>query len=181
MFFGCESVPDLLRADRGRVHMRLTLQTDLALRALMYLGATRGQTVTIAQVAQRYRVAENHLMKVVMKLSRLGYVRTTRGHRGGVAIGRPPAEIRIGAVVRDLEEQFVLVECFDAAHNRCALTPACRLRPILGEALDAFFAVLDRYTLADLLGSAGDLPPLLGFSPSAPAAGRARLRRSHQE
>jgi Rrf2 family nitric oxide-sensitive transcriptional repressor len=50
-----------------------------------------------------------------------------------------------------MEENMDLVECFDAASSQCAIEPACGLRSPLREALEAFLAVLDRYTIADLV------------------------------
>jgi Rrf2 family nitric oxide-sensitive transcriptional repressor len=150
--------------------MRLTHHTDLGLRALIYLGVADGGLVTIGEIARRHRIGENHLMKVVSRLARLGYVRTVRGQHGGLVLGRPAAAIRIGDVVRDLEEQFSLVECFDPPRNACAITPGCRLRPVLAEALDAFLAVLDRYTLADLVAAPQEIRPLLGLEAAHPLA-----------
>lgn len=148
--------------------MRLTRYTDYALRTLLYLGAQDLGTgaprqASIGEIARAYGISENHLTKVVHQLGRLGLVRTIRGRGGGLRLALPPGEIVIGAVVRQTEEDLALVECFGS--GACAITPACRLRHVLGEALGAFLAVLDRYTLADLLadGSAPDLMRLLGL------------------
>jgi Rrf2 family transcriptional regulator, nitric oxide-sensitive transcriptional repressor len=103
-------------------------------------------------------------VKVVHQLGRLGLVRTTRGRGGGIRLGKPTSEITVGAVIRQTEEDLALVECF--AGGACAITAPCRLRRMLGEALAAFLAVLDRYTLADLLADeAGpEIAMLLGLT-----------------
>ncbi|KQO55032.1 MULTISPECIES: Rrf2 family transcriptional regulator [unclassified Methylobacterium] len=143
--------------------MRLTRYTDYALRTLIYLGLNESRVSSIAEIARAYGISESHLTKVVHQLGRIGLVQTTRGRGGGLRLARPPAEIVVGAVVRQTEEDLALVECF--ANGACAITPSCRLRKALGEALAAFLEVLDRYTLADLLaeGAAPDLAFLLGL------------------
>lgn len=131
--------------------MRLTQYTDYSFRVLIYLAARpAGELATIREIAERYAISENHLMKVVHQLGRHGFVRTVRGRQGGLALARDPADIGLGAVVRRCEPDMNMVECFDEAANRCALTPACALAGIMGEARDALLAVFDRYTLADI-------------------------------
>ncbi|AWN37228.1 Rrf2 family transcriptional regulator [Methylobacterium radiodurans] len=149
--------------------MRLTRYTDYALRTLIYLGLNEPRQSSIGEIARAYGISENHLTKVVHQLGRLGLVRTIRGRGGGLRLALDPAEIVVGAVVRQTEEDLALVECF--AGGACAITPSCRLRRVLGEALAAFLAVLDRYTLADLLGD-GDgaaVALMLGLAPPEPA------------
>lgn len=133
--------------------MRLTLHTDYALRSLVYLGLRPTRRVSIHEIATAHRISENHLVKVIHNLGRGGFVETTRGKGGGLQLGRPPEEIRIGDVVRFTEEDMALVACFQdpAAGGGCALLNVCRLQSLLGEALGAFMAVLDSKTLADLL------------------------------
>lgn len=132
--------------------MRLTRHTDNALRALIYLGLhTDDAPARIAEIARRMGMSQDHLAKVVARLSQLGYVETVRGRDGGVRLARPATEIVVGEVVRGTEDNMNLVECFDPATNQCPIAPACALAPALDEALTAFLHVLDRYTLADLV------------------------------
>ncbi len=144
--------------------MRLTVRTDYSLRVLMYAGLAPERLATIAEMATAYGVSQNHLMAVVHRLGTLGYLETVRGKGGGVRLARPPEAINLGEVVRRVETDMALVECFATAgtSGQCPITPACALRGVLGEALDAFLAVLDRYTLADLLGPRRALCELLG-------------------
>jgi Rrf2 family nitric oxide-sensitive transcriptional repressor len=132
--------------------MRLTRYTDFALRVLLYLGARPDRLCSIGEVARGYGVSQNHLMKVVNDLSRAGYVASVRGRAGGIRLGRAPEAINIGAVVRATECDFDLVDC-----PGCVLAPVCGLTGVLADALRAFFAVLDRYTLADLLHNRDDI------------------------
>lgn len=143
--------------------MRLTRYTDYALRTLIYVGLHEPRQSSIAEIARAYGISESHLTKVVHQLGRLGLIRTIRGRGGGLRLARAPSEIVVGAVVRQTEDDLALVECFSG--GACAITAPCRLRRILGEALSAFLAVLDRYTLADLIEDpAGrDIAKLLGL------------------
>ena len=130
--------------------MRLTTFTDYSLRVLIYLAVSGDRKATIAEIAHSYGISKNHLMKVVQGLSQKGYVDALRGKHGGLRLSRPPASINIGELVRAMEKDTAIAECF-GSDNRCALSPACSLQGFFAEALDAFFAVLDRYTLEDIL------------------------------
>jgi Rrf2 family nitric oxide-sensitive transcriptional repressor len=141
--------------------MHLTRFTDNALRCLTYLALHPGETETVGAIARRMVLSEDHLVKVVQRLAHLGYVETMRGRGGGVRLVMEPAEINIGKVVRHTEENFRLVECFDQSQSHCPIAPSCVLAPVLNEALDAFLAVLDRYTLADFTQSPKKLMKLL--------------------
>jgi Rrf2 family nitric oxide-sensitive transcriptional repressor len=132
--------------------MRLTFYSDYSLRLLMYAAVRHGQRVTIQEVADAYGISKNHLMKVAFELGRKGYLETVRGRGGGLRLAKPPEKIGLGEVVRAVEEDFTMVECFDTDSNQCVITGACRLRGALTRALKAYFAVLDEYTLADLAG-----------------------------
>ena len=128
--------------------MKLTLFTDYSMRVLLYLGAQPDRLCSIGEVAQAYRVSQNHMMKVVNQLVRQGYVESVRGRSGGIRLGRAAEDINLGALIRATEDGFELVDC-----GRCVVAPACGVTGVLGEALGAFLAVLDRYTLADMLTS----------------------------
>lgn len=131
--------------------MHLTRFTDNALRCLTYLALHPGETETVGEIARRMSLSEDHLVKVVQRLAHLGYVETMRGRGGGVRLIKTAGEINVGAVVRQTEENFRLVECFDAQANHCPIAPSCGLAPALDEALNAFLGVLDRYTLEDFV------------------------------
>lgn len=130
--------------------MRLTQFSDYALRVMMYAAAQPGRLITIDETAAVYKVSRNHLMKVVNVLTRAGYLKAVRGRAGGFTLAVAPNRIRLGAVIRMTEPDFAMVECF-TDDNRCQVTPTCKLRGIIQEALNAFVATLDRYTLSDLL------------------------------
>jgi len=142
--------------------VRLTDYTDFSLRVLIRLALQPQSLTTIAEIARAYGISEHHLMKVVHELGVAGYVETVRGRGGGLRLACDPAAISIGAVVRRMEADFGLVSCFRGA-RKCPIEPVCVLATTLDEALAAFMAVLDRYTLADLVRKPRPIAGLLGL------------------
>jgi Rrf2 family nitric oxide-sensitive transcriptional repressor len=132
--------------------MRLTVLSDYSLRVLMYLGAQPDRRATIEEIAEAYGISENHLMKVVHRLGQLGYIETHRGRGGGLRLGKPAPTITLGEVLRAVEEDFDLVECFGAGDS-CRITKVCQLKRVLHIALEAYFKVLDDWTLADIVAN----------------------------
>lgn len=130
--------------------MRLTLMTDYALRLLMHVAQHPDRLCTIAEVARSHGISETHLMKVTHQLGLQGWITTVRGKGGGMRLAKPPHEINLGAVVRGMEPDFHLVECFSDG-SRCTLTGRCRLTGVLYGASQAFLDHLDRHSLADVL------------------------------
>lgn len=141
--------------------MRMTLHTDYALRMLIFLAARKQQAATVQDVAAAYGLSRNHLLKVALNLRKLGLVATTRGRSGGISLARDPSGINIGALVRAMEDDFALVECLGPQGGRCIITPACRLKGVVREALDAYLAVFDKYSLADIVRNRAALQALL--------------------
>lgn len=131
--------------------MRLTAFTDYALRTLMFLADHRERLVTVAEIAEAHGIAKNHLTKVVHQLGTLGYIETLRGRNGGLRLGREPADINIGEVVRQTETDFYMAACFDAGSAGCIYSAACGLKGTLGAATRAFLEVLDQATLEGML------------------------------
>lgn len=130
--------------------MRLTQYSDFALRVLMYAAAKPEKLLTIEETAKAYGISRAHLMKVVNQLIREGFLSSVRGRAGGFRLGRDPKDIRIGQVIRLTEPDFAIVECF-GCDNQCIITPSCRLKKLLAEALKAFLDKLDQATLKDML------------------------------
>lgn len=132
--------------------MQLTLYTDYSLRVLIYLGANPEKRVTITEISEAYGISRNHLVKTVHNLSTHGWITTIRGKSGGMHLAFPPAQINIGAVVRQTEPHMNLLECFDKENNTCVITSTCTLKRALYQARKAFMDVLDSYTLEDAIG-----------------------------
>jgi Rrf2 family nitric oxide-sensitive transcriptional repressor len=130
--------------------VRLTLHTDFALRALIQVALNDGKLTRINDIAQTFGISKAHLMKVVNDLSRKGYLDTMRGRNGGVRLMREPRHINIGQVVRDTEGQLNVIGCLERG-GYCCIERVCVFRGALRDASNAFLAVLDTYTLADLI------------------------------
>ncbi len=146
--------------------MKLTRFTDYSLRVLIYLGVKDKNRVTIREIAEAFCISRNHLMKVVSLLTQKGYLDARRGPGGGIILARPASEINLAGVVRDMEDDMNLVECF-CDNGQCVITPACHLRKVLSAALQAFFESLEGYSLQDLLEPRRQLSNLLSFSSRA--------------
>lgn len=144
--------------------MRLALSTDYALRTLIFVGAKGGRLATIAEIAESFDISKSHLMKVVNRLSQQGYLDTTRGKGGGIRLARSAAEIRVGTVVRETEEDLAVMGCL-AESGFCRIEECCVLRDALRAATRAFLQTLDNYTLADLLAPGAQLAESLRLKP----------------
>jgi Rrf2 family nitric oxide-sensitive transcriptional repressor len=144
--------------------MKLTVFTDYSLRVLIYLASQPPKRATIAQVAAAYGVSEHHLVKVVHFLGQMGWLNNVRGKGGGLELALAPERIGLGQVVRASEGESVVAECF-SPEGDCCIAPTCRLRGALREAVTAFEAVLDRYTLADLVSNRQQLAQILFHEP----------------
>lgn len=150
--------------------MRLTFYTDYALRLLMYLALKDNGLATIAEVAKSYDISRNHLMKVAYQLGQAGFVETVRGRGGGLRLAKPAAAIGLGDVVRHTEQDMALVPCFKPVDAFCAIRPSCALRHALARATEAFVAVLDEYSLSDLVKPRAPLRNLLSMAPATKIA-----------
>jgi Rrf2 family nitric oxide-sensitive transcriptional repressor len=154
--------------------MKLTGFTDYSLRVLIYLAAQPRRRATIADISRAFDVSENHLVKVAHFLGKNGWLANVRGKGGGLELAMPPELIRVGSVVRQTEGGAVVAECFSEDGGECSISGICRLRGVFGEAVAAFYEVLDRYSLADLVHNQPALAKILFQQPvAAPARGDA--------
>ncbi|WLG12551.1 Rrf2 family transcriptional regulator [Psychrobacter cibarius] len=167
--------------------MRLTNYSDYALRSLIYL-AVRPEPpllANISDIADSYGISKSHLTKIIHQLGQLGYIESVRGKNGGIRLARAPKDINLGVLIKQIEPDFDLVECFATPANGkssdgrqtglpitlidettnnargCVISPACQLKSVFFEALTAFINVLERYTLADIINNEDELASLL--------------------
>lgn len=150
--------------------MRLTRQTNYAMRILMYCAANDDRLSRIPEIANAYSVSELFLFKILQPLVEAGLVETVRGRNGGVRLGRPADHITLFDVVRITEENFAMAECFENDATECPLVDSCGLNAALREALNAFFEVLMRHSIEDLVKSRPNINNLLGIDQLAPRA-----------
>jgi Rrf2 family nitric oxide-sensitive transcriptional repressor len=153
--------------------MKLTAFTDYSLRVLLYLAANSGRKSTIAEIAAAFDISEHHLVKVVHFLGKQGWIATVRGKGGGMTLALQPKDICLGQVVRDTEGSAVPAECFEPGGGHCILSGCCELKGPLAEAVGAFYAVLDRYSLADVMTNRRAFAQVLTFHPPRAASGMA--------
>ncbi|MGI2856044.1 Rrf2 family transcriptional regulator [Shewanella carassii] len=140
--------------------MQLTRYTDFGIRTLMYLAIQpeRETLFRIAEITEVFDLSPNHVSKIVHHLGKLGYLQTIRGKSGGFRLGMAPEQINVGELVRALENSLAPIDC---SKPYCRLTPACQLKGVLAQAVNAYLAVLDRYTLADIVSNQQELRALL--------------------
>lgn len=143
--------------------MRLTRQTNYAVRIMMYCAANSDRLSRIPEIASAYGVSELFLFKILQPLVEARLVETVRGRNGGVRLGRPASEITLFDVVRVTEENFAMAECFENDAAECPLIDSCSLNAALRKALGAFFDVLESYTIEDLVKERTDVRLLLGI------------------
>jgi len=136
--------------------VQLTYHTDYALRVLIYLLPRPGQTVSTREMAEFYGISLNHLIKVTKSLTQAGWLISSRGVGGGVMLAAHTPDVKVGEVVRHTENT-ALVECFQLETNTCPIHIGCQLKPILHQARQAFFSVLDSYTVRDLAHCCGEM------------------------
>lgn len=145
--------------------MQLKKYTDYALRVLIFT-ATKddGQLANIKEISTTFSISTNHLGKIVFELNKKGYLETVRGRNGGIRLAKSPEDMNVGKIVREFEEDFTIMECFDKDRNQCVISPACQLKHALNEAVQAFLHVLDAYTVKDLVSNDGQLKRLMGIT-----------------
>lgn len=151
----------------GGASVRLTQFSNFAVRILMYAGLKGRRPSAVSEMARAYGVSQEHLKKAAAELCQLGSLESVRGRCGGIQLAKPPHLINIGEVIRKTEAVGSLVECFDTTTSTCPLAGKCKFQFALQSALDAFFSVLDGYTLADLIQDRKALAPLLKLSEDA--------------
>lgn len=143
--------------------MRLTRQSNYAVRTLVYCAVNQPGLSRVADIARAYGISELFLFKLIKPLVENGLLETVRGRHGGIRLGKPADEITLLETIRLTEENFALAECFEDG-NDCPLVGECDLNGALREALGAFFTVLQGYTIADLASKKRTLRQRLGLT-----------------
>lgn len=144
--------------------MQLTQFSDYAMRTALYLGVREDRSATVDEISRAYGISRHHLVRVVQTLTELGVVASRRGRGGGMRLAMEPSAINVGWLIRRTEPHFDMVECFKPETNTCPIAPVCGLKGALHRAREAFFAVLDEYTLEQLLARKGELVQFLDAS-----------------
>ncbi|MCF3944773.1 RrF2 family transcriptional regulator [Oceanobacillus alkalisoli] len=144
--------------------MNLKKYTDYGLRVLLFAGMKENdELVNIKEISEVFNISQHHLGKIVHELNKLELIETIRGRNGGIRLAKPAEEINVGIVVRQLENDFAMLECFDKGQSHCVISPGCMLKHVVNRALHAFFKVLDEYTLKDLIHNEEELKEWMGI------------------
>ena len=152
--------------------MRLTQQTSYSIQTLMYCAINKTGPSRIRDIAKAYRISELHLFKIMHVLVESNLIETLRGRNGGIRLARGADKITLGEVIRAAEGSLELNDCMSERGHVCAIGPHCGLGGALGKARDAFFSVLDDFTIADMVAGAvpiGELAPSGGKERAVPA------------
>jgi Rrf2 family nitric oxide-sensitive transcriptional repressor len=161
---------DKIHSVKVAFEMQLNVFTDYALRVLVYAAAHPDRRCLTGDIATEFGISRHHVVKVVNELQHLGYIQTVRGRTGGFTLAVPAERISLGDVVRRTESVVAIVECFDRQTNTCPLSRACGLKGALAEAFTAFLAVLDRYSIADMVANPRWISALRLLHPATMAA-----------
>ena len=154
--------------------MRLTQHSNYAMRLLMYCALKPDHPVRLAEISEAYGISGHHLNKIAQRLTHIGAIQALRGRNGGIRLAKDPKDINVGEILRQTEENLVIVECFSEATNTCPLISECKFRVLLQDALEAFLKVLDAHTLQDLIARPDCLKGLLGISEQVGAMAKMR-------
>lgn len=143
--------------------MRLTKQTNYAVRILMYCAANPNALSRVPEIAAAYDLSETFLFKILKPIADNGFVESVRGRNGGIRLAKPAEDITLLDIVRVTEDNFSMADCFDNGVTNCPLVDACTLNSAWSEALSAFFTVLGKYSIADLVEPSNNINRLLGL------------------
>ena len=144
--------------------MEISQFSDYALRVLIYTGLSTDRC-SVPEIAKAHSISHHHLVKVVHHLAKAGYLETFRGRGGGFQLAKTPEMFTIADILRSTEN-LALVECLPPREGTCCLSGCCVLKGALLKARHAFLAVLDEYTLEDLLQPQSALRTALALSPA---------------
>ncbi|SEU09817.1 Rrf2 family transcriptional regulator, nitric oxide-sensitive transcriptional repressor [Salinibacillus kushneri] len=144
--------------------MQLKKYTDYALRVLIFCATKEDNELSsIKEISHTFNISDHHLRKIVYELNKIELLETIRGRNGGIRLAKPASEINVGTVVRYMENDFSLLECFEKGTDHCVISPACKLKHTLNQALKAFWEVLQEYTIQDLVVNDKELRYLMGI------------------
>lgn len=131
--------------------MQLSSFSDFGLRSLMYLAEHPDRRCSVKEISDYYGVSRHHLVKVIYRLAQLGYVLSYKGKGGGIQLAHAANELLLGNLVKQLETNMALVECFNPTTNTCRITNTCQLKHFLHDANVAFIKELNKYKLSDAI------------------------------
>lgn len=137
--------------------MKLSKRGEYALRSMINLGIADKvgrPLVRVAELAKAEDLPVKFLEQVMQQLREAGFIESERGKHGGYRLARPAAEITIGGVVRLIDGPLAPIGCVSQtayAPCNCPDEAHCGLRMLMLDVRNAIAAILDRYTLGDVV------------------------------
>ncbi len=131
--------------------MKISTKGQYGTRALLDLALHYGEgPLLIKDIAKRQGISQHYLEHIFIRLSAAGLVNSTRGAKGGFALAKPPAQIKISEVIQLMEGSLAPVQCVDDP-KLCSRAASCVTRDIWADMKTAMSKVLESSTLQDLV------------------------------
>ena len=132
--------------------MRLNLKTDYALRILIHAAKNENRLITSSEVSENYNITQANVTQIVNILKKKAYVEVKRGrYGGGFTLAKAADHMRIGDIIKDLEPDMNIVQCFNDEKNTCPIVDHCKLVGFMYSGLTAFIEKMNEKTIADIL------------------------------
>jgi Rrf2 family protein len=130
--------------------MRISTRGRYSLEALLYLTLLEDTSdfASTRTISEETGVSERYLEQLFIPLREGGVLQGIRGPRGGYRLGKPAADVTVGAVLRIVEGPMELVEC--VAEAACPMGKDCASHHTWSELYVAITGFVDTTTLADL-------------------------------
>ncbi len=131
--------------------MIISTKGRYALRIMLDLANHSGEKVKLKDIASRQEISEKYMEQIIAVLNKAGYVRSTRGARGGYQLVKAPKEYAVGMILWLTEGSLAPVECLSENALSCAREKKCAAVELYQRIYDAVNDVIDTTTLQDLL------------------------------
>ena len=139
----------------------LSQKAKHALRALLALARhPEGELVLVGDVAEQEHLPRKFLELILLDLRKHGILYSQRGKGGGYCLAKPASQITFGQVIRIMDGPLAPLPCASVSgYRRCADChdeKTCEIRKVMRRVRDAMAEILDRTTIADVLGDRVD-------------------------
>ena len=138
-------------AVNGGHKMQLNMETDYAIRCLMYMGS-RGKSVSSLEIGTALNLNRNYVQKILRKLRNAGLLTVARGSLGGYALARSADSMTMREIISAMEDTICINRCLEE-DNFCSLKMCswCGARAFFCEMQNAMDTCAETTTLFDLI------------------------------
>lgn len=109
--------------------MKITRETDYALRCVNYLVGKPGTVTMVDEISKEMRIPKSFLAKILQKLARASIVKSHRGVKGGFELARRPKQINLLEVIEAIEGPVAMNVCAIDA-KVCGFSGTCCIHPV---------------------------------------------------